>query len=332
MKGPRLNARWLLGFVALVLVMISVGGVTRLTRSGLSIVEWKPVAGIIPPLNEAGWQSQFELYQKTPEFLQRNAHFELSDYKQIFMWEYLHRVLGRLIFFYVLIPGLILWRRKETSGKLVSLLSLLVAGQGLVGWLMVKSGLNVEPHVSPYMLALHFFCALAVLATASYYLSKTRPVLAVEMSRLKWSLLNGLGFLLLIQVFYGCLTSGMKAGKLFNTYPLMGGEFLPPGGLNLSPVWINIFENPVTVQWIHRWVGALTLICLVGGAWTFTKWRRSRAMGPWIYLIGMTMVQIILGILNLLWMVPVPLAVIHQFIAALIVLGFLNIRFRLKAV
>lgn len=327
----RLKSIWLLGFIALVLLMISVGGVTRLTRSGLSIVEWKPVVGIIPPLTEADWQSQFELYQQSPEFQQMNSHFELDDYKQIFIWEYLHRLLGRLIFLYVLIPGLILWRQKVIKGNLVVLLSLLVAGQGLVGWLMVKSGLNLKPHVSPYMLALHFFLALVVLGTAYYYLSKMRPALWVEMSKTKWRLLNSLGILFAIQIFFGCLTSGMKAGHIFNTYPLMGGQLFPPGGLNLDPTWINIFENPVTVQWIHRWVGILTLICLLVTVNVFTHWKRSPLFGPWIHLLGLVTVQIILGILNLIWMVPISLAALHQFIAALIVLGYLNIRFRLNA-
>lgn len=329
---PRLKTYWLLGFIALVLLMISVGGVTRLTRSGLSIVEWKPVVGIIPPLTEADWQSQFELYQQSPEFQQMNSHFKLEDYKQIFIWEYLHRVLGRLIFLYVLIPGLILWRRKVIKGNLVVLLSLLVAGQGLVGWLMVRSGLNLKPHVSPFMLALHFFLALFVLATAYYHLCKMRPAFSAEMSPKKWFLVNGLGILLLIQIFFGCLTSGMKAGHIFNTYPLMGGEFLPPGGMNLDPAWINVFDNPVTVQWIHRWVGILTLIFLLVTVGALTKWKRSPLFGPSMHLLGLVLVQISLGILNLIWMVPIPLAALHQFIVVLIVLGYLNIRFRLKEV
>lgn len=330
MIHTRRKAIWLVGFIVLILVMISLGGVTRLTRSGLSIVEWNPVVGIIPPLTESDWQNQFNLYQASPEFQYVNSHFQLSDYKNIFIWEYLHRLLGRVIFLYVLIPGLILWRQKQVEGKLVFSLASLVAAQGAVGWLMVKSGLTARPQVSPYMLALHFFFALVALGTGYYYLSKMRSELPVKMSTKKWALFLGVGLLITLQVFYGCLTSGMHAGHIFNTYPLMGGNFFPNGGLSLTTTGLNIFENPATVQWIHRWLGMLTFLCIIMSAWIFTQWKRSPMLGPWIHLVGITASQIILGISNLVLAVPIPLAVAHQLIASLIVLGYLNILFRLK--
>lgn len=176
MSPSRLKTFWLSGFLILVFMMIAVGGITRLTRSGLSIVEWRPVTGLLPPLTEDQWKIQFELYQKSPEFQIVNSHFSLKEYKSIFFWEYLHRLLGRLIFFFSLMPGAWLWRKKQIHGKTVIQLTLLVAVQGLVGWLMVKTGLNTRPSVSPFMLALHFFFALGLLTGIfSQFFQNQRP-------------------------------------------------------------------------------------------------------------------------------------------------------------
>lgn len=329
MNTSRLKTIWLLGFIALVLLMISIGGLTRLTRSGLSIVEWKPIIGIIPPINEQDWQEQFDLYKKSPEYTHVNSHFELKDYKKIFLLEYLHRLLGRIIFLYIVIPGLILWRKKIVPGKLVLLLSSMVAVQGLVGWLMVKTGLNLKPHVSPYMLSLHFFLALLTLLVAYYHLSKVRSRLPVPTTPLMKNSLVALGVLIVIQIFYGCLTSGLKAGLYFNTYPLMDGEFFPQTALSLNPFFINFFENPVMVQWTHRWIGALTLVVLVFTSWLYMKHSRS-FMKPFVHLISITLVQVVLGILTLIMSVPIHLAATHQFFAALIFLGYFNIFFRIE--
>lgn len=329
MSTSRLKTIWLLGFIALVLLMISVGGLTRLTRSGLSIVEWKPIVGIIPPLNEQDWEEQFDLYKKSPEYTHVNSHFELKDYKKIFLLEYLHRLLGRIIFLYIVIPGLILWRKRIVSGKLVLLLSSMVAVQGLVGWLMVKTGLNLKPHVSPYMLSLHFFLALSTLLIAYYHLSKVRARLPTQNTLLMKNSLIALGVLIVIQIFYGCLTSGLKAGLYFNTYPLMGNEFFPSTALSLDPFLINFFENPVMVQWTHRWIGALTAIVLLFTAWLHIKYSRAFTK-PFVHLISITLLQVVLGIFTLLWSVPIHLAATHQFFATLIFLGYFNIFFRIE--
>lgn len=323
---------WLTSLVVLILCMIAVGGITRLTRSGLSIVEWKPVSGIIPPMTDQDWSEQFELYKKTPEFQQVNANFSVQDYKNIFMWEYLHRVLGRLIFLFALIPGLIFWRKAQFSGKRLLLMLSLIAGQGLVGWLMVKSGLNHEPHVSPFMLALHFFSALIVILTIYYDLCVFYTKLVVsEASSRTTMIFRTLGTLLIIQIFYGCLTSGWKAGFVFNTYPLMGGEFFPPGGLIQEPLWINFFTNPSTVQWTHRWIGILVLLAsmtLIRAIFKNTEKNIFKA--PVLNILILVGIQILLGILNIIFIIPTYLAVIHQVMAALIVLAFYNIVFRIQ--
>lgn len=326
----KIKVVWLGGFIVLVLMMISIGGITRLTRSGLSIVEWKPVSGLIPPLSESEWQYQFSLYQKTPEFTQVNSSFGVSDYKRIFIWEYLHRVLGRLIFLFVVVPGIFLWRRKLVSGRLVLSLASLVALQGLVGWLMVKSGLNTRPHVSPYMLALHFFFALSVMVYAYYFLCRSQSENFETVEKKNWRWIQFLGVFLLLQIFYGCLTSGLKAGFSFNTYPLMGGSFFPTGGFVLEPGWLNIFENPATIQWIHRWLGALTLLTLVGATLSIFRSHSARLRGPFFHFLGITGLQVFLGILNIVLVVPIYLAVIHQLVAALLVLAYFNILFRVQ--
>jgi cytochrome c oxidase assembly protein subunit 15 len=326
----KLKQLWLLGFCFLVLLMVSVGGITRLTRSGLSIVEWKPVSGIIPPITESDWQQQFELYKQTPEYTHVNSNFELSDYKAIFMWEYLHRVLGRLIFLFVVIPGIYLWRKKIVTGKLVVSLAGLVALQGLIGWLMVKTGLNIKPHVSPFMLALHFFTALSVLLVALFHYTKTRPSFEVKIDETQRGLFFIFGLSLCAQIFYGCLTSGLKAGVGYNTYPLMNGQFFPEGGMFFSPVIVNFFENPATVQWTHRWLGMTVLALLLICAFSMMKsnaW--SRVKNSFYVIVAVALIQVTLGVLNILYVVPVPLAALHQFVAALLVICYFRILFLL---
>ena len=330
--SAKLKHLWLGGFCILVILMVSVGGITRLTRSGLSIVEWKPVSGIIPPITETDWQQQFDLYKQTPEYTNVNTNFQLSDYKEIFMWEYLHRVLGRLIFLFVVVPGFFLWRKKIVSGRLVFLLAGLVAVQGLIGWLMVKTGLNLKPHVSPFMLALHFFAALSVLLVAFYNYIKSLPSIDVELSKQQKYALFGFGILLSLQVFYGCLTSGLKAGVGYNDYPLMNGQFFPEGGLFFNPLILNFFENPATVQWTHRWLGMSAAVFLVFLAVSFMKSKSWPALkNPFLLLLGAIVLQVTLGILNILYIVPVPLAALHQFVAALLVLCYFRLVFLLPA-
>lgn len=323
---------WLRGIVILVLLMISLGGFTRLTRSGLSMVEWKPLTGFIPPLTEADWNLEFDKYQKSPEFQQINSNFKLADYQQIYVLEYLHRVLGRLIFLFVLLPGLWLWRRKLVSWKLVLGLCVLVASQGLVGWIMVKSGLSREPHVSHYLLTLHFFSALTVLMTAYYHLVKGREAIALPGENQRnhvQRLLSLLGFILFIQLIYGCFTAGLKAGFAFNTYPLMGGEFFPPGGLLQDPWWMNWLQNPSTIQWMHRWTGILFILGVSLLLWrTLSQAALHKLRGPVLHLLFVTFCQVLLGILNIIYVVPIWLAALHQLMAVLLLMSVSQIWWR----
>ena len=306
--------------------MISVGGITRLTKSGLSIVEWTPISGVIPPLTEQSWQEQFDLYKQTPEYTQVNSHFELSDYKQIFIWEYLHRVLGRIIFLFIVIPGFFLWRKKIISGRVVLELAVLVGIQGLIGWLMVKTGLNTRPHVSPFMLALHFSTAVCVLLVGVAQYLKPQAKFQMDMNPKQKGLFSTFGFLLALQIFYGCLTSGLKAGVGYNTYPLMNGQFFPEDGLFFTPAWLNFFENPGTVQWTHRWLGitvTLSLLSWVARMWKSPQWKEMQ--NSILFLVFVIICQVLLGILNILWIVPVPLAAFHQFVAVILVASYFRI-------
>jgi cytochrome c oxidase assembly protein subunit 15 len=328
---------WLLSLVVLLLLMISVGGLTRLTRSGLSMVEWRPVTGILPPLSDSAWEHEFDLYKKSPEFQQVNTNFGIEDYKQIFFLEYVHRVLGRLIFLFVVFPGLWLWRKRLVSGKLVAGLAGLVAAQGLVGWLMVRSGLQNEPHVSPWMLTLHFFSALTVLLTAFFNLVKLRAPLEFpkgkpELFKQTRTILILLAGVLVMQLIYGCLTAGMKAGFAFNTFPMMGGDFFPAGGLLQEPSWMNWLQNPATVQWTHRWMGISFFIGVLGflGLMIRNKEELPAAKGPAFHLMGVTLVQVILGIMNILLTVPTLLAVTHQLIAVLVLMALANLYWRIR--
>ena len=317
---------WLFCFCILVLLMISVGGITRLTRSGLSIVEWKPISGIIPPLSEQDWSDQFQLYKLSPEFNHVNSHFDLEDYKNIFLWEYSHRLLGRIIFLFVLIPGLILWRKKVVELKLVINLATLVAIQGLIGWLMVKTGLNLKPHVSPFMLALHFFSALFLLIFAYYHLLKTYKIPLIILNSIQRKLLALMSLLIIIQVFFGCLTSGFKAGYSYNTYPLMNGNFFPEDGLFLNPLWINFFENTSTIQWIHRWVGIsifVLLLIIIFVTKKLSSWFELKK--KFFYLLCIISFQIFLGILNIIYSVPIALATLHQLFASIFILAYFSL-------
>ena len=321
---------WYTGLIALVLLMISVGGATRLTESGLSIAEWKPITGIIPPLTGKDWLEEFGKYKLTPQYVVINSQMDLSQYKSIYYWEYGHRLLGRLIFLYVLLPGLFFLRRKKVSPFNFSVLLALIAFQGAMGWVMVKSGLVKEPQVSTYLLAVHYFLALALLVYTFYLLCAYREPIYFKKKHETLFLAQAVGILLGLQIFYGCLMSGLRAGYMSDTFPLMSGHFVPDHLFGLTPVYVNFTKNPLLVHWIHRWLGvtaaALIIMYSISG---FTR-ATQQSRGPFIHLLGITLFQILLGIILVIFHVPKIGAVSHQVIAALIVLGFCNILFRSK--
>jgi cytochrome c oxidase assembly protein subunit 15 len=320
---PRATALWLLVVAALVLLMVVVGGITRLTESGLSITRWEPIAGAIPPLDAAGWQARFELYKASPQYEQLNHGMSLADFKAIFFWEYVHRLLGRLIGLAFALPlAWFWWRRAIPAGFGWQLGAILALGalQGAIGWWMVASGLIDRPDVSHIRLAIHLLTALLIFAALIWVAldlsARARPpILAI------WALC-----LLFLQFMFGAYVAGLDAGYAFNSWPKMGADWYPAGAEWLRPALRNFADNPVTVQFVHRWLAfavAALAIWLGLRAWA----RGLRAEGG--ALIGAVAAQVTLGILTLLSGVRIEIAVAHQAMAALLLAATVTAAHRL---
>jgi len=315
-QSRRIVALWLLVCCALVFIMVVVGGVTRLTHSGLSIVEWQPVMGAVPPLNEQQWAETFEKYRQTPEFKQRNHDMTVEQFKGIFWWEYGHRLLGRVIGLVFLIPFLFFLFTRRLDPEVAWMLGgifVLGALQGVVGWLMVASGLVDEPRVSSIRLATHLGLAFLIygfmLWVALDLLFRERG-LASDTMRGRAS---GMLAIIWLMVLSGALVAGIKAGYAYNTWPLMNGKIVPDEIMLIEPWYANIAYNMATVQFIHRCL-ALIIALMAVGLW-FDVRREPPNPRPRFWstiLLLMAFVQVGLGISTLLLRVPVNLAAMHQ--------------------
>lgn len=322
-KDRRAVGYWLLFMAAMVFLMVMVGGATRLTESGLSMTDWRPVTGVLPPLTDAAWQNEFAKYQQSPEYRLRNMGMSIDDFKGIFYWEWGHRLLGRLIGLFFFVPLVWFWLKKRIpQGYKPRLVVLFVLGgsQGLLGWYMVMSGLVDEPAVSHYRLAAHLMLALFILAALLWTaLSLLNPKPAQGPKPLK--ILTHITMMMLVmQLIMGALVAGLKAGFIYNSWPLMGDAFVPDGLFALSPLWRNFVDNAVTVQFDHR-IGAYILTLLV----LLLVWV-GRAVEKRIriatYLVLMTVViQMILGIVTLVYEVPVFWGTAHQGGGALVLMA-----------
>jgi cytochrome c oxidase assembly protein subunit 15 len=323
--APRGIAAWLLLCCVLVLLMVVVGGVTRLTHSGLSIVEWQPIVGTIPPLDRTDWDNAFRKYQATPEYHKVNKGMSVDEFKRIFWWEYFHRLLGRSIGVVFLLPFLYFLLRGNIRGTLAwKLAGIFMLGglQGAMGWYMVKSGLVDDPRVSQYRLTAHLGIAFLILGamlwTAFDVLYPPRGSIAPAQRQLARRAI-AISALIFLMVLSGGFVAGIRAGLAYNTFPLMNGHLVPPGILMLDPWWKNVFNNMATVQFNHRLIAWLIVI-LVPLFWLATRRvdlpRRARiASGA---MLAMLALQVTLGIATLLLVVPVPLAAAHQGGAALL--------------
>ncbi len=311
---------WLLICCLAIYAMVVLGGITRLTGSGLSMVEWHPVMGILPPLSHEQWEETFTLYRQSPEFQKINKGMDLEGFQGIFWLEYLHRILGRLIGVIFLIPLLYFIVRRRIDKPLVpKLAAMFVLGglQGLMGWYMVKSGLVQDPHVSQYRLTAHLGLAFVIYAYLFWVaLDLLSPVTrsspgdaARGFRRLAWTVTG----LVLFTVLSGGFVAGLKAGLAYNTFPLMGGHLIPDGLFTLDPAWTNFFDNVTTVQFNHRLLATL-LFLLIPVLWLLgrrTALSRNARIGLHLLVLGL-FIQIALGISTLLLFVPVPLAAAHQ--------------------
>ncbi len=318
-RGTSAVRVWLLAVAALVFLMVTVGGATRLTGSGLSITEWKPIMGVIPPLTEADWQEAFAKYRQIPQYTQLNRGMSLEAFKAIFWWEWGHRFLGRLVGAAFLVPFVVFvalgYVRRSLVPKLAGLF-LLGGLQGAIGWYMVASGLSERVSVSQYRLALHLGLAILILGAliwTALSLEENRAAhRASSKVRFGAGLLSSLTFL---QILLGAFVAGMKAGFGYNTWPLMDGQLVPAGLFIMEPWYANLFENAMTVQFNHRLAAYLLTAAALWQAWATMRengpgslWmRRSAAI-----LAGAVLLQVVLGIATLLAQVPLSLGLLHQ--------------------
>ncbi len=330
---------WLMILFALVFIMITVGGLTRLTDSGLSITEWRPFSGAIPPLSQTDWEAEFALYQQIDEFRIQNSWMSLADFKVIYWWEWGHRQLGRVI-------GLVwfagfLWfllRKQIPTGWMPRLLGLGVLGglQGAIGWWMVASGVTQGKNVldvASYRLATHLGLAFVILGFIAWYVFLLgRPERALMQARRdKEGKLFGMGTGLLhfafLQILLGALVAGIDAGRTYTDWPLMAGQVFPPDAFSLEPVWRNFFENPGLVQFVHRVSGYLLL------AFAVVVWLKSRASAhprtrfAFNAAFAGLLLQVVLGIVTVLYAAPWHVAILHQALAVVLWILILRARF-----
>ncbi|MEN3792495.1 COX15/CtaA family protein [Fulvimarina sp. MAC3] len=310
---------WLLVVVAFVFAIVTVGGATRLTESGLSITEWKPIHGVIPPLSVAEWEEEFTLYKRIPQYQQMNQGMSLSEFKTIFWWEWAHRLLARLIGLVFAIPLIFFW----ATGRLEPFLKPRLCGilalgaiQGGIGWWMVASGLVDRTDVSQYRLATHLTIASLILASSLWVAEGLKRRDRVPPPT-RGSLLVGLGLvaLVVLQIYLGGLVAGLNAGFIYNTWPLMDGSLIPANLFALKPAWLSLFEDHLTVQFVHRMTAyllfILTLIHAIAAQGMSPNTWHSRT--AWM-LFGAVVVQAMIGIVTLLLVVPISWALLHQFV------------------
>jgi cytochrome c oxidase assembly protein subunit 15 len=318
---------WLYAIAAMVLAMVVVGGATRLTESGLSITEWEPIHGVIPPLNETDWQEEFTKYQQIPEYQEINLGMTLAEFKTIYWWEWSHRLLGRLIGVVFLVPFLWFWATGRIERSLwPRLVAIFVLGglQGAAGWWMVASGLTERTDVSQYRLAIHLILASLIFAYLIWVARGLRPSRpgTLDIARGVKVFANVLIVLMFLQLYFGALVAGLNAGFAFNDWPAMGGQLVPPGILDQEPWWRNFFENVATVQFQHRMLAYLIAALVVAHAiWLARRMPGSRTAFASYRLVAIVGLQVVIGVLTLVNAVPISLALAHQLLAFVLLAG-----------
>lgn len=346
------TGRWLAAWAASLFLLVLVGGGTRLTESGLSITEWRPVSGVVPPLTDAAWQAEFDKYKEIPQYALMNEGMTLSQFKGIFWWEFLHRFWARLVGVVFVLPLLWLaWKRRIPRDLLPRLvgLGILMGLQGAMGWYMVASGLTARANVSQYRLAAHLSLALVIYLvtvwTADALMSEAKDEkrkttdtagavamqanerLAQHRRRAPVATLRGMFAIAFLTVVSGAFVAGLRAGKIYNEFPRMGAGFVPVEYVSMSPWWRNFFENPAAAQFDHRLFAMITLCVAIVG-WVQVRVGASDALKSRLNLVlAAGVVQVLLGITALLLAVPVPVGVAHQ-AGALLVLTALTLALR----
>ncbi len=325
--SSRILGLWLFTVCFFIAVLVVFGGFVRLTRSGLSIVEWDIVTGVVPPIGDTAWQETFEKYRQTPESQLINPEMTLPEYKFIYYMEYFHRLLGRLTGLLLVVP-LIVFLIKRTiplrKSPVYLGLAALFALQGFMGWYMVQSGLVDQPHVSHYRLTAHLLLALLLFA-GCFWLGLnntfgTAPLKAIPASSSSFKLSLGLLGAIILQITYGGFVAGLKAGHISDTFPLMSGYLIPPGLLSWLEPWpLNLISNPITVHFLHRWIALVVLALTLALYFEINKTARSRTIRvSAVALLLLVSVQILLGIAVIFWHVPISLALVHQAVALML--------------
>lgn len=316
----KILSNWLFASAAFVVVMIVVGAITRLTESGLSMVEWRPLIGALPPLSEQEWERVFAAYQESPEFQKKNSWMEMADFKRIFFWEWFHRLWGRLIGLVYGVPFLVFMiRGMVPRGYRLKLFGMLILGglQGYMGWYMVQSGLVDQPAVSHYRLAAHLSLAFLIVSLLLWLGLSIRGVERKPNAGLYahgWIALGAL----IMTIFWGAYVAGLDAGLIYNTYPLMNGHFIAPEIWQYSPFWVNFYEQVGGVQFTHRWLAAVTVVIVL--SYVVRAWIGGFRTPVVAGLGAMVLLQFALGIVTLLSMVALPVAVMHQLGAVVLLL------------
>lgn len=326
-------ARWLFFVSFLLLCMVVLGGVTRLTDSGLSITEWKPVTGAIPPLSQDAWEAEFAKYRQIPQYEQLNKGMSLDEFKQIYWYEWAHRLLGRLIGFAFLVPYLWFLLRGRLGRPMAwRLAGILVLGgsQGLLGWFMVASGLTERVSVSQYRLAAHLSLAFVIHAAVFWTALDLWRGRVVRVASFGLSRAAAIVILLLfLQIVLGAFVAGLDAGLAYNTWPLMDGDLVPTGMFTHQPAWLDPFENVITIQFLHRHAAEIVAIAIMALALAVRR-RVPAASNAAGLLAAALVLQFLLGVWTLLAVVPVSLGALHQAGAFVLFTLGINLLHRLR--
>jgi len=323
---------WLNISIYIIVLMVLIGGITRLTNSGLSITNWKPIMGIIPPISEKDWVEEFETYKKYPEYKKINNQMALKEYKKIYFWEYLHRMLGRFIGVLFILPFSLFYFNNYIKEKFTfNFIVLFALGlmQAVAGWMMVKSGLVDNPNVSHYRLAIHL--VLAFLIIGYTYWTKLSLINLKEHKIKKFqyfnSLLNFIFIIFFLQIIYGAFTAGLSKEGLWNTFPLINEAYIPSGIFSMEPIMLNFIKNNKTILFLHPYIG----ICLMFLIFLFCyQIQKDESNIYYQYLVLVVFAQVILGMLTLISKSSILLALMHQVSAILLMLILLKIKHLLK--
>lgn len=328
---------WLAILFAMVALMVIIGGLTRLTDSGLSITEWKPITGAVPPMGAETWNAEFAKYQKSPEFLLQNSDMTLPEFKSIFWWEWGHRQLGRLVGLVWAVGFLFLLMTKRIPRgwhfRLIAV-GLLGGLQGAVGWWMVSSGLTGRMvDVASYRLAIHLGLAFFILGViAAYFWQMRRSDIDLMQARRSRegklvTFATVISVLVFAQILLGALVAGIDAGRSFPEWPLMAGEFIPSTSFDLMPIWSNFFENAALVQFNHRILGYLVFVVAALGIWYSKRSPLKTTRKAFGMLMALVLLQVVLGVITVLYAAPWHAAIVHQIVAILVFTSALWCRF-----